>query len=314
MRGLFAIAAALFLASPVSARILLLLDERLRQSPVEQVIYRFVPRTSATEVELFYVRNFMEGDTAARYAAGMRERDRAIYIGAERYPRDAQIATLTRSRGWFDMLGKIYFLVQNDAPDYAPLPKGLFSHDDLWRKYAELSATAFGGIFNLHYLDNRPVSLKKWRPGRGVCVHQGGTVVIPHNYIRFTPGGFQLYYQKKGSEAFLGDWVCTNAPYSDTIFQVRVAQTDVLLQVQPVRYSAWNDAQPLGLRIQADRPVSAPLALEIVPLAQQGETEFFFQGDRLLCRDKQCGKRGARFLLPQMHSLVQDLTFAIRGE
>ncbi|HMY12096.1 MAG TPA: hypothetical protein PKC74_10755, partial [Turneriella sp.] len=46
---------------PLSARLHLLVDERLRKSSLEQVIYRFVPPTSAPEVELTYVRNFMQG-------------------------------------------------------------------------------------------------------------------------------------------------------------------------------------------------------------------------------------------------------------
>ena len=310
--GVLLLAGAL---QPLSARIHLLLDERLRKSPIEQVIYRFVPLTSAPEVELTYVRNFLQGDAAQVYASKMREADRAIYIGADRYPGDAQIALLRKSRIWFDLLGKIYFLVINDAPDYAPLPRGLFSHEDLWRKFAELSRTRHAGFHNLHVLDNRPVQLKDWRPGRGKCVHQGGAVLVPsaRGPIRFLRDGFSLSFRQKAHAEQAGDWVCINTPIADTIFQVRVARTDVLLKAQHARFSAWNDAQPLAVTLQSDRQISAPLALEIMPEVNAGDTEFFFQGDRISCSALRCGKKGARFLLPEMAGLRQQFDLAFRG-
>lgn len=300
---------------PLSARIHLLLDERLRKSPLEQVIYRFVPLTSAPEVELTYVRNFLQGDTAQSYATKMREADRALYVGADHYPGDAQLASLTKSRAWFDLLGKIYFLVVNDAPHYAPLPRGLFSHEDLWRKYAELSGARYAGFYNSHFLDNRVVALKDWRPGRGSCVHQSGYLLSPsaRGPIRFQREGFALSFRHRGQTELVGDWVCTNTPLADTIFQVRVARTDVLLTAQAARFSAWNDAQPLSVTVQSDRQISAPLALEILPEVNAGETEFFFQGDRLNCVGLRCGKKNAHFLLPDMAALRQQFDLAFRG-
>ncbi|HNE18607.1 MAG TPA: hypothetical protein PKW28_03305 [Turneriella sp.] len=300
---------------PLSARLHLLVDERLRKSSLEQVIYRFVPLTSAPEVELTYVRNFMQGEAAQVYAAKMREADRAIYIGADRYPGDAQIGALMKNRAWYDLLGKIYFLVINDAPDYVPLPRGLFSHDDLWRKFAELSGARHAGFLNRHVLDNRVAALKDWRPGRGSCVHQSGALLVPsaRGPIRFHRDGFSLSYRQKGQADMAGDWVCLNTPLADTIFQVRVARTDVLLAVKSARFSAWNDAQPLAVTLQSDRQISAPLALEFVPEVNSAETEFFFQGDRLSCAALRCGKKGARFLLPEMAGLSQQFDLAFRG-
>ncbi len=301
---------------PLSARIHLLVDERLRKSPLEQVIYRFVPLTSAPEVELSYVRDFLESDAAQIYAAKMREADRAIYIGRDRYPGDAQIGALMKNRNWPELLGKIYFLIINDAPDYAPLPRGLFSHDDLWRKFAELSGARYAGFFNRHMLDNRVAEVKDWRPGRGSCVHQSGVLLAPsaRGPIRFHREGFSLFYRQQEQAGLTGDWVCINSPLADTIFQVRVARTDVLLSVAAARFSAWNDAQPLSVRIQADRQISAPLALEFVPEINSTETEFFFQGDRISCSALRCGKKGARFLLPKMAELSQKLDLAFRGQ
>ncbi|MFZ5629064.1 MAG: hypothetical protein ACOY5B_08030 [Spirochaetota bacterium] len=300
---------------PLSARIHLLLDERLRKSPLEQVIYRFVPLTSAAEVELTYVRGFLQGEAPQAYAAKMREADRAIYIGADRYPGDAPLASLMKSRAWFDLLGKIYFLVVNDAPDYVQLPRGLFSHEDLWRKFAELSHSRHLGFHNRHLLDNRVVELKDWRPGRGTCVQQGGALLVPSakGPIRFHREGFSLSYRQKGQVDFAGDWVCINTPLADSIFQVRVARTDVLLTTQPARFSAWNDAQPMAVTLQSDRQISAPLALEILPEVNAGETEFFFQGDRLSCVGLRCGKKSARFLLPEVAALRQQFDLAFRG-
>lgn len=300
---------------PLSARIHLLLDERLRGARIEQVIYRFVPLTSAEEVELTYVAGFLQADVAPSYAVRMREGDRAIYIGADRYPADAQIAALTKSKSWSDLIGKIYFLVISDAPDYAPLPRGFFKHEDLWRKYAELSGARYAGFYNSHFLDNRVVALKDWRPGRGSCVHQSGYVLSPsaRGPIRFQREGFSLVYRYQGQADLAGDWVCTNTPLADTIFQVRVARTDVLLTAQAARFSAWNDAQPLTVTVQSDRQISAPLALEILPEVNSGETEFFFQGDRLSCVALRCGKKNARFLLPEMAALRQQFDLAFRG-
>jgi len=310
--GVLLLAGAL---QPLSARIHLLLDERLRRSPIEQVIYRFVPLTSAPEVDLTYVRNFLHGEAPQLYAAKMLEADRAIYIGADRYPDDAQIAVLMKSRAWFDLLGKIYFLVINNAPDYAPLPRGLFSHDDLWRKFAELSQTRYAGFHNLHLLDNRSVKLKDWRPGRGTCLHQAGATLVPsaRGPIRFERDGFSLSFRQKTHAELTGDWVCINTPIADTLFQVRVARTDVLLTAQHARFSAWNDAQPLAVALQSNRQITAPLALEIVPEVITGEMEFFFQGDRISCSALRCGQKAARFLLPEMAGLRQQFQLAFRG-
>jgi hypothetical protein len=123
-----------------------------------------------------------------------------------------------------------------------------------------------------------------------------------------------LSYRQKGQLDLTGDWVCINTPVADTIFQVRVARTDLLLSVKAARFSAWNDAQPLEVTLQSDREISAPLALAIVPEINSGETEFFFQGDRLSCIALRCGKKGARFLLPTMAGLKQKFELAFRGE
>lgn len=304
-----------WVTGPIFARIHLLLDERLRNSAIEQVIYRFVPLTSAAEVELVYVRSFLQPETVGAYTAKLPEADRAIYIGADRYPGDAQIAALMKSRTWKDLPGKLTFLLVNGSPEYAQLPRGILGHEDLWRKFAEFSQTRYAGFHNRHLLDHRLVAMKDWRPGSGTCVHQQGALLVPsaRGPIRFHREGFSLWYRQRAQAQQTGDWVCINTPFADTIFQVRVARTDVLLSMKPARFSAWNDAQALPVTLQSDRQITAPLALELESEANSGETEFFFQGDRLTCTALRCGKKGARFLLPGLSGLSGHFDLAFRG-
>lgn len=315
IRALWALWLLSGFCAPLSARIHLLLDERLRKSPIEQVLYRFVPLSSAAEVELTYVRDFLREENARTFAKKLRPNDRGIYIGAERYPSDAGIAALSKSRDFFGLADKIYVLVVNHAPPFAPLPRGILPHEELWRKFAELAQIQYAGFHNLHYLDGRVVALKNWRFERGDCVHESGLRITPpaRGPIKFTREGFALAFRHKEQARYTGDWVCTNTPRSDIIFQVRIARTDVMLAVPTPRFSAWNDAQRLVLSLRSNRQISVPLTFEIVPEFSRGETEFFFQGDRLVCSGTRCGKKSARFLLPQLSALEHDFEFAFRG-
>lgn len=104
-----ALGLALACSSALHAKIFLLLDDHLKGSAIEQSIYKFVPRTNATEVELNYARDFIKSEAAFEFGRKMKAGDRAIYIGTERWPDDAYLSKFVGRREWFDMLGKISF-------------------------------------------------------------------------------------------------------------------------------------------------------------------------------------------------------------
>jgi hypothetical protein len=55
------------------------------------------------------------------------------------------------------------------------------------------------------------------------------------------------------------------------------------------------------------------LFFEVVFEINQEQTEFFFQGDRISCKDRRCVKKVAKFLMPAMTGLTQNFELAIRA-
>ena len=300
----------------VHGKVFLLLDDRLKGSALEQSIYKFVPLTNATEVELNYVHDFMKSDAGLDYGRKLAQADRAIYIGNDRWPDDEYVRTLTNRREWFDMLGKISFLIVSNAPAYAPMPKGLFARHDLWRKYAEVTSARFIGFFNKHTLDaqSETLSAGNWRSF--TCVHESGRVVSPgkKSPVAINRGRLSLTFRSKAQADFAGGLVCTNTPVGDTIFEVRATKTDVALQIPVARFSAWNEAQPLEVNVRSDRLIGAPLTLQVLPAVNARPVDFVFQGDKITCDKGRCGKKNAEFLMPQFTDFQHRFEIAFRGQ
>jgi hypothetical protein len=297
------------------AKIYLLVDEKLRKSQTEQVIYSFVPLTNASEVELLYVRDFINSDAASAFAAKLGEKDHGIYLGTERWPRDTFLNARANSREWFAMLGKISFLVEKDAPDYVQMPKGLFPRVLLWKKYAELTRARYAGYFNTHSLDVRPITPKIGKWGRVTCVHESGKPVPAGGWSPVSASGNELTlnFRYRRQQPYIGRLICVNGPGGDSIAEINVVHTDVAMQTDAGRFSVWNEARPLAIYIESNRQITAPLSLQIVPEINETRTEFFFQGDRILCYEKRCKKRDATFLLPAFRDLKNTFEIAIRA-
>ncbi|MFO1472514.1 MAG: hypothetical protein U1F27_15935 [Turneriella sp.] len=307
----------LFLACGTSAqaKIFLLLDDRFKGSALEQSIYKFVPLTSATEVELNYTHDFIKSETAFEFGRKMKTGDRAIYIGTERWPDDAYLSKTVNRREWFDMLGKISFLIENNAPAYAQMPKGMFPRSEIWKKYAEVSATRYMGFHNKHTLDTRPEKLgdSAW-PGF-TCVHDSGREFTAgkKSPLAIAKGQFILSFRTKQQLSFAGNFVCINTPKADAIFEVRAIKSDVSLEVATGRFSAWNEARPLPITVRSNRLITAPLSLEIVPEVNQTAVDFVFQGEKITCEKNKCRKKAARFLMPALNEFENHFELAIRG-
>ncbi len=302
-------------AGRLDARLHLYLDERLRGSAQEQVLYKFIPLTSAQEVDLTYVGDFLKPEIAAAAAQKLGEADRGLYIGADRWPGDAEIGKLVKSSQWFTMLGKISFLIENDAPEYATLPRGIYPRSELWRKYAQLTASEYEGMHSLHYLDGRPLEIKTGTWTRPICV--AATPVEPNaksrSPIEWKKNSLRLNFRDTKQLAYLGSHVCINAPSGQVILELRIARTDIALAAQNGRFSAWNEAQPLSVTLQSDRSITTPLHLKVTPLVMSEAVDFFFQGDRIECLKLQCRPKSAQFLLPQPKELNAVHELAIRS-
>lgn len=316
MKLFLSLIAALVLTGAAQAKLFLLLDERLRATPLEQSIYRFVPLTNASEVELNYVKDFTRGDAALEYARKVKESDRAFYIGADRWPEDDALKKLTARREWSDLLGKVSFLVENNAPQYAAMPKGMFARNLLWKKYAEVTATRYLGIFNMHTLDARPQVLEGSRWESYNCVHESGELFLPgrKSPLVMTKGGFSLTYRNKAQMRYAGSFVCIQIPKADAIFEVHAPKADVSLSVPAARFSAWNEARPLLLTVRSDRFITAPLALKIVPEVNRSIVDFVFQGEKISCELGKCQKRDAKFLMPVLSERENNFELAYRGQ
>ena len=304
----------LFAPSFAHAKLFLLLDERLKKSRIEQVIYKFVPLTNASEVELNYVQGFLKDQSAPAFASKLKSDDRGIYIGADTWPDDQHISELTNSRAWFDTLGKISFIVENNAPEYARMPKGLYPRRELWKKYAEFTRAKYAGFFATHYLDTTPGELKGDWPGF-TCVHESGRELKPGkgSPLAIQKNKFQVSFRQAKQLELTGNLACVNTPKGDAFFELQVAKTDVALEADSGRFSLWNEAQPLSVRVRSSRQITAPLALEIVPEVNETQVEFFFQGERITCTSKRCRRKDARFLLPQFRDFNENFEFAIRA-
>lgn len=305
----------LFAPGVAHAKLFLLLDERLKKSRTEQIIYKFVPMTNASEVELNYVQAFMKDMSAASYATRLKGDDRGLYIGADTWPADGYVTELTQGRNWAETAGKISFLVESSGPDYARMPKGLYPRRDLWRKYAELTHATYAGSFNTHFLDTTQNALPGGAWQGFTCVHESGRELKPgkNSPLTVSKNNFQLSFRQLKQLSFVGALVCVNTPKADTIFEVHTAKTDVALEADAGRFSLWNEAQPLKVRVVSARQISAPLELEIRPEVNETQTEFFFQGERITCTSNRCRKKDARFLLPQFRDFNESFELAIRA-
>lgn len=299
---------------PLDAKIFLLLDERLKKSAIEQVIYKFVPLTNASEVELQYVVDFMRGDTAATQAAKFSKNDRIFYIGQDKWPEDSAVKSLTASQVWGALSQKIVFILAAAGGGAFKAPPGIYEHRDLWRKYAEATKTVYSGFFNTHYLDATPKDLKGAWPAY-TCVHESGRELSPtrHSPLKIARNQFHLLFQDRRQLALLGALVCINSPRADTIFEVQTAATDVAMTVLPTKFSAWNEAQPLAVTINTNRQITSPMTLQIIPESNATQTEFFYQGDRIVCTANRCTKKNARFLLPLFSDHEFHLELAVRA-
>jgi hypothetical protein len=302
-------------ASRLEARLHLFLDERLRGSSQEQVLYKFIPLTSAQEVDLTYVSDFLKPDVATAAAQKLGESDRGIYIGADRWPGDSTISALLKSNQWFTMLGKISFLIENDAPEYAALPRGLYPRSELWRKYAQLTGVEYAGLQSLHYLDNRPVEIKTGKWQKAVCIASSATERGDRfrSPIEWKQDSIKINFRDSRQLAHVGHHVCINAPGGQVILELRISRTDLEFSAVNGRFSAWNEAQPLRVSMRSDRSIWAPLHLKVTPLAMTEPVDIFFQGDRIDCSNLQCRPKAARFLLPQSKDLNVSHEFAIRS-
>lgn len=308
--------AAFSATGAIHAKIYLLLDDRLKGSALEQSIYKFVPLTSATEVELNYAHDFIKSEAAFDFGRKMKAGDRAIYIGTERWPDDTYLSKTVNRREWFDMLGKISFLIENNAPEYAQMPKGMFPRMDLWKKYAEVSGTRYLGFHNKHTLDTRPEKLADSSWPAFSCVHESGREFAPgkKSPLIISKGQFSLSFRSKQQLSFAGNFVCINTPRADAIFEVRASRPDVSLEVPTGRFSVWNEARPLALTVRSNRLITAPLSLDIVPEINQTPVDFVFQGEKITCEKRKCSKKNPRFLMPALAEFENHFELAYRGQ
>lgn len=306
----------LLIAGRLDAKLHIFLDERLRGSRHEKVLYKFIPLTSAQEVDLVYVSDFMRVGNTTRAALKLAESDRGIYIGADRWPGYAELTKLIKSPEWFTTLGKISFLVENDAPEYAQMPRGLYPRSELWRKFAQLTGMDYAGNLNLHYLDARQNTLEKGRWQRAQCVAQTVAADLPRikSPLEWGISSIRLNFKDTKQLAYLGEHVCIDAPGGRTIAELRIARTDIALEATDGRFSVWNEAQPLRVTLSSDRSITAPLHLKVLPQSLSEQVDFFFQGDRLECdKSARCRPAAAKFLLPQQKELVATHELAIRS-
>lgn len=315
-RGLVFLWLALaFAPASLHATVYLLLDDRLKKTPIEQVIYKFVPLTSATEVELSYLHDFLAQNRAAEYLKKIKKGDHALYLSADAWPAPS-LQSFFASAKLNDFAGKIDFLAAPGGGEGTPSrPQLLLSHHDLWRRFAELTGARYAGFFEKHYLDANIEPLAKSSWSNYSCVHSTGRTFSAGRASPISAGGegFRLNFKVESQLVFLGRLVCINTPKADTFFELSTYKGDVELVAEPGRFSAWNEAQPLRLRVTSTRQVSAPLLLEIIPEVNREQTEFFFQGDRISCQDRKCIKKAARFLMPAMTELSQNFELAIRA-
>jgi len=275
---------ALFAAAPIEAKIFLLLDERLKKSQIEQVIYKFVPLTNAAEVELNYVQNFLDGQKRNDALKKLKKGDHLLYLDAKE-----------------------------------PAPAGSIDRKDLWRLFAEVAPATYAGKLKTHFLASSITKLPgAWGAFR--CVHESGSdfksgagAVIQIKKLG-KESDLELRFREIAHRAYLGQMVCINSPKADVIFELEISQSNIALSLGRMRFSAFNDAQALPFILSTDRRVEAPLALEIEPQVNENETEFFFQGDRITCEKKRCRKKSANFLLPQMTSPSQTFELAVRSD
>lgn len=307
---------ACLVAGRLEAKLHIFLDERLRGSAQEKVLYKFIPLTGAQEVDLVYVSDFMKVANSAQAVLKLGESDRGIYIGADRWPGDAEITRLIKSPEWFTMLGKISFLVENDAPEYAALPRGLYSRGELWRKFAQLTGIDHAGIFSLHYLDTRPVELERGKWLRAVCTASASPADSARAAapLQWGKSSVRLNFKDPKQLSYLGHHVCIEAAGGHTIAELRIARTDVAIDAEDGRFSVWNEAQPLRVTLRSDRSITAPLHLRILPQSLSEPVDFFFQGDRVECdKTLRCRPGSAKFLLPQQKELIAKHDLAIRA-
>ncbi|HRP69650.1 MAG TPA: hypothetical protein PLY93_08980 [Turneriella sp.] len=304
-----------FSLNRIEAKLYLLLDEELRNNKVEQVIYKFVPLTSAQEVELDYVKDFLREERAVAFAERLKKGDHAIYIGSDEWPKDAYIDKLAKDKAYQQKTENITFLVKNAfAQESVQLPKGFFDRSDLWRKYAEFTHHAYAGRFSLHYLDSRPNVPKAGDWSYFTCVHESGRVMPSQKApIFLSKKEFRLNFKTDVQLAFLGHLICINTPKANAIFEVDISKTDIQWSVEASRFSFWNEAVPIRFVLNADKPIYAPLELEFIPEVNETQTEFFFQGERITCTSKRCRKKSARFLLPQFENTHAEFIVAVRA-
>lgn len=299
----------------VHARIHLLLDDSLRKTAFEQVLYKFIPLTNAEEVDLFYMKDFLRGESAAQYIKNLPANDRAIYMGKDRWP-NASLRSLGESRQWDETSQRMLFFIDADKNTVTDLPAGIFPLHKLWKKYAQMTKSDYLGQFATHFLDHTKIPLKNWNSANPTCVHESGKILRARNnppWI-FNSDSVRLNFTKDMQTQFVGRTVCINAPHASKIFEFEIDRTDVALSSLGARFSFWGDAQPLDIEIAATKHISQPLFIEIRPQVNKKPVEFFFQGERIQCEENNCRKRKAQYLLPQMRELTQTIRLAVRGE
>jgi hypothetical protein len=269
---------ACLVAGRLEAKLHIFLDERLRGSAQEKVLYKFIPLTGAQEVDLVYVSDFMKVANSAQAVLKLGESDRGIYIGADRWPGDAEITRLIKSPEWFTMLGKISFLVENDAPEYAALPRGLYSRGELWRKFAQLTGIDHAGIFSLHYLDTRPVELERGKWLRAVCTASASPADSARAAapLQWGKSSVRLNFKDPKQLSYLGHHVCIEAAGGHTIAELRIARTDVAIDAEDGRFSVWNEAQPLRVTLSIRSQHHSTVASENFATEPQRTCGFLF--------------------------------------
>ncbi|MBV6494178.1 MAG: hypothetical protein LDLANPLL_02204 [Turneriella sp.] len=274
-----------------------------------------MPITGASEVELNYVKDFLQKDNAPKFAAQLKEGDRGLYIGADIWPRDAYIEALSKNKEFQKKTENISFLVDSGILQQGvSLPKGFFSRRDLWRKYAELTGHTYSGSFFTHYLDTRPIVPRSGEWKSIVCVHETGSIVPSSvSLVSLNQGNLNLRIRENKHLKFLGSLVCINGPKANAILELHAAKTDVVFSVSPARFSFWNEAVPLYINLNADNTIYAPLEIQIKPEVNETQTEFFLQGERVTCVTNRCRKKNARLLLPAIEETHAQIILAVRG-
>lgn len=299
----------------IHARIHLLLDDAMRKTDFEQVLYKFIPLTNAEEVDLFYMKDFLRGESAAEYIKNLPAKDRAIYMGKDRWP-NMSLQDISESAHWKETSARMLFFIDADKKAASNLPPGVFPLHELWKKYAQMTQSDYLGHFSTHFLDHTKIPLKDWKSTNPTCVHESGKVLRARNtppWI-FSSDSVRLNFTRQMQTQFVGRTVCINAPYASKIFEFDIDRTDVALSSLGARFSFWGDAQPLDIDIAATQHISQPLFLEIQPQVNKKPVEFFFQGERIQCEENNCRKKKVQYLVPQMRELTQTIRLAVRGE